>query len=105
MLFSPVNALDIRISITTRNGNLIRASSVGSPLPHRDMCRIIRECIAERDLIRASSVGIRLTHKLDVTLENGFFEMSSYFRANVRLIYEKTKGQSLDLHWENKYTS
>lgn len=61
--------------------------------------------IVERDLIRASSVGIRLTHKLDVTLENGFFEMSSYSRANVRLIYEKTKGQSLDLHWENKYTS
>ena len=37
----------------------------------------------------------------DVTLESCFFEISSYSRAYVRIIYEKTKGKSL---WERPMT-
>ena len=36
-----------------------------------------------------------------VTLESCFFEISSYSRAYVRIIYEKTKGKSL---WEHHMT-
>ena len=42
----------------------------------------------------------------DVTLESCFFEIASYSRAYVRIIYEDKRkiplGTSHDLHWENK---
>ena len=38
----------------------------------------------------------------DVTLENSFFQMSSYARVYVGIIYEKTKGE---FPWEHSWTS